>query len=504
MTRALRSPQWLSYSQQLTQAALATALLVGCALSEPAAPEPAVMSPSGASGIDGSPDAGAVGAMAGMGAPDPGIFPPDFPDASKGFVSGDFNDMEVDQFLTLSPLPDVPPDPTNAFADLPAAALLGQKLFFDPRASGPLKVASDLGAVGETGKVACVTCHWGKYMDDQRSSPLNVSLGTDFHARNALTTINSSFYRWTNWGGRFSAQWELSLAVAENGAIVNSSRLAVAHLVFDNYKSDYEAIFGAMDEAIGTNAARFPATGKPAAAGAPAGDWETMQAHDQALVNAIFVNYGKAIEAYLRRLVSRNAPFDQFVAGAEAVISPEAKSGLKLFVGRARCVSCHYGPQLSDNKFHNLGIAQQGAHVPASDTGRYKDISPLLASPFNSAGLFSDAPDTGRLSGLTDPPPEETLGQFRTPSLRGVALTAPYMHAGQLNTLDDVMNFYDHGGTVPAQGVKDPLLTRLYLSDQDKRDLVAFMETLTGDPVPAALLQDQFAPVTPMDHVGPW
>jgi cytochrome c peroxidase len=440
-----------------------------------------------------------MGGFAGVPAP-----PTDFTDAGADFGDLVFNDMEVEQFLTLSPLPDVPADPTNAVADLPAAAVLGQKLFFDPRASGPLKVASDLGAVGETGKVACVTCHWGPYMDDQRSVPSNVSLGADFHTRNALTTINSSFYRWTNWGGRFSAQWEITLPVTESGAIMNSSRLAVAHLLFDEYKDAYEEIFGAMEPEIGTDRMRFPPTGKPAAAGAAPGAWESMTTEDQALVNEIFVNYGKAIQAYLRKLVSRNAPFDQFVAGVDNAIDDEAKRGLKLFLGRGRCVSCHYGPQLSDNKFHTTGVPQQGEHVPSTDTGRNKDIIALLASPFNSAGAFSDDTTTGRLAGLTNPPPDETLGQFRTPSLRGVALTAPYMHSGQLATLEDVLSFYDHGGSEPAQGVKDPLLTRLFLSEQDKADLVAFLQTLTGDPVPAALLQDQFEPVTPMEHKGPW
>jgi len=396
-------------------------------------------------------------------------------------------DMERAMVQTLSPLPDVPADPTNAHADDPAAAELGQMLFYDKSYSGPLAVASDLGAVGESGKIACFSCHSGPYLDDQRSSPSNVSLGADFHTRNAPTTINSAFYPWTNWGGRFSAQWELPLAVAESGVIMNSSRLRVAHVIFDTYRTEYEAVFGAMEPAIGSDATRFPATGKP---GAASGNWEAMTDADRAIVNGIYVNFGKALEAYVRKLVSRNAAFDRFVAGDEHALDESAKRGMQIFLGKGRCFSCHNGPLLADGLFHNLGVPQSGDHVPASDDGRYKDIPPLLASPFNSAGAFSDDTTTGRLLGLTNPPPASARGQFRTPSLRGVALTAPYMHSGQLATLQDVVAFYDAGGGVPVSGSRDAQLVPLHLEAAERADLVAFLTTLTGDAVASDLLVD--------------
>jgi cytochrome c peroxidase len=97
--------------------------------------------------------------------------------------------------------------------------------------------------------------------------------------------------------------------------------------------------------------------------------------------------------------------------------------------------SCHSGPHLSDGLFHNLGLAQTGAHVPATDNGRFADITPLVASALNVDGMFSDDRQSGRLTGLTSTPPDETKGQFRTPSLRGVAETGPYMHAGPARAL---------------------------------------------------------------------
>lgn len=391
----------------------------------------------------------------------------------------------------LSPLPAVPADTTNKYADSPAAAALGQAWFFDPAFSGALKQASDLGAVGDVGKVSCASCHGGSVLADVRSSPANVSLGTDFHTRNPPALVNASFYKWTNWGGRFSAPWELPPAVVENPITMNGNRLAVAHRIFDHYKAAYEAVFGAIPADL-TDTARFPVAGKPKPVTTPPtddGPWEKMTAEDRTLVNRILVNFGKALEAHNRLLVSREAPFDAFVAGDVTAISSAAKRGARLFVGKARCVSCHDGPHLSDGDFHNIGVPQTGPHVPASDDGRFKDVPPLLSSPINSASAFSDDVNTGRLAGLTNPMPESTRSAFRTPSLRGVAESAPYMHAGQLATLEDVIEFYDDGGGTPARGSKDPRIVPLGLSDDERADLLAFLKTLTGKPVPAELVR---------------
>ncbi len=400
---------------------------------------------------------------------------------------------------TLSPLPAVPANSTNQYADNEAAATLGQKLFFDKRYSGPLTVADDmmnggLGAAGEAGKIACASCHLGRGLDDQRSRPNNVSLGADFLSRNALPIVNSSFYRWTNWGGRFAAPWELPIAVVENAKNMNGDRMRVLHLIFDKYKAEYEAVFGALEPAIGTDAVRFPASAKPKAAGAVDGPWEMMTDADRTIANRVFVNFAKALEAYQRRLVSRNAPFDKFVDGDVTMLATSEVRGFKLFVGKAGCVGCHTGPHLSDGAFHNIGVAQTGAHVPAADNGRFADVPPLLASGMNVDSVFSDDRASGRLTGLTATPADDTKAAFRTPSLRGVAETGPYMHAGQLATLDDVVAFYDRGGDTPSAGTKDVLIKRLSLTALERADLVAFLRTLSGDAVPMALVTDTSAP----------
>ena len=408
---------------------------------------------------------------------------------------------EIAATKLLSPLPAVPADTTNAFANDAAAAVLGQKLFFDKSYSGALAVGDNgtnggLGMVGDTGKVSCASCHsaGSSGLDDQRSTPNNVSLGTDFGTRNALNVVSSSFYAWTNWGGRFDSQWSLPLAVAENAKIMKSSRLQVAHMLYAKYRTEYNATFPVdldpdLDPAA-PNAARFPPTGKPKAAPTdPDGAWELMAPADRDIVNRIYANYGKAVAAYMRKLVSRDAPFDRFVAGDDSAISVSAIRGIKVFLSKG-CVTCHGGPTFSDASFHALAVPQTGPNVPATDLGRFQDVPGLINSPFNSNGGFSDDTTTGRLTGLAQV--DSQKGQFRTRSLRNVAGSGAFMHSGKFATLAEVITFYDQGGgDVGASGiVKDPLIVPLSLSAQDKLDLVAFLETLTGEPVPPMLLVD--------------
>jgi cytochrome c peroxidase len=439
-------------------------------------------SPDGATPTDASGTDSSVATEAGSDAADP----------NDGFTPAQIAAMH-----TLTPLPAVPADPTNAFADNAAAAALGQMLFFDESYSGALAVAGTvtnggLGAVGETGKVSCASCHLGTELDDRRSKPGNVSLGTDFGTRRALALVNASFYTWTNWGGRFDSQWSLSPAVAENAKIMNSTRLTVVHMVYAKYKTEYEAVFGALDTRLNpadANAAAFPATGKPKAVGAADGPWELMAAADRTIANTIFANFGKAIAAYLRKLVSREAAFDKYVAGDHSAMSPAQKNGLKVFLDsdKGACITCHNGPHFEDAQFHALGVPQTGPNVPAADLGRFTDVATLLASPFNTNGAFSANVNTGKLTALVQIDAQK--GQFRTKSLRGVAVAGPYMHSGQLATLDDVVAFYNVGGgdAADAGEVKDTKINPLGLSAQQSADLVDFMRTLTGADLPTAL-----------------
>lgn len=156
---------------------------------------------------------------------------------------------------------------------------------------------------------------------------------------------------------------------------------------------------------------------------------------------------GKAIASYERTVISGNSPFDRFQAGDETALSAEAQRGLALFEGKASCVVCHSGPNFTDEKYHNLGV-----------------------------GADKSEPDLGRFEVSQE---EADMGAFKTPTLRDIALSAPYFHDGSAETLEKVVEYYNQGG------VENPhlssLVVPLNLTDEEEADLVLFLRSLTGE-----------------------
>ena len=150
----------------------------------------------------------------------------------------------------------------------------------------------------------------------------------------------------------------------------------------------------------------------------------------------------RALATYVRTILSGDSPYDRYVAGDRAALTPAAREGLRLFRGKAGCVTCHLGPNLTDERFHNTGLA-------SLDEGRFAV--------------------TRRA---------EDRGAFKTPSLRDVARSAPFMHDGPLATLADVVEHYDRGGRRKEN--LDAEIRPLELTAEEKRALVAFLESLTG------------------------
>lgn len=157
-----------------------------------------------------------------------------------------------------------------------------------------------------------------------------------------------------------------------------------------------------------------------------------------------FNNIGRAIAAFERTLISDNSAFDQYLAGNKTAMSPSAERGLSLFTGKANCIACHDGPNFTDDSFHNIGLDD-------GDVGRYA-IDPVA----------------------------HLKGAFKTPGLRNIVFSAPYMHDGSLGTLQEVVEHYNKGGNTKQD--LSPLIKPLNLTQQEKADLIAFMAALT-DPV---------------------
>ncbi|HMG23746.1 MAG TPA: cytochrome c peroxidase, partial [Kofleriaceae bacterium] len=381
-------------------------------------------------------------------------------------------------------------------------ATFGQRLFFEKSYSHALTIADPaLGVVGDKGKLACASCHdVTNYYTDTRSHPNSTSLGVTWTTRNAPTLVNVAFYTWNSWGGKEDSLWYQGANGCESAVNFGGNRLEYAHILYRKYRADYNALFPvpldpALDPAAG-DAARFPAQGKPKAnAMAPDGPWEMMTGADRDILNTIMANIGKAIEAYERKLVSRNAPIDKYIMGDTTALSSAAKRGLRLFIGKAACVDCHSGPTFSDQKFHNTGVPQIGINLPRVDNGRFDDLARTLTNAFNGASKYSDDPAAGmaKLAGMqvTD----DLKGLFRTGMLRQIDATGPYMHTGGLNSLEDVVQFYNlGGGTADFAGTKSAAMAPLLLTDDEQADLVAFLKSLTGEQPPVGLGKDTAIP----------
>jgi len=414
-----------------------------------------------------------------------------------------FSADEWEFVLALEPLATPPADSLfNEFASDPAAANLGHKLFFEKEFSTAIRAPGPSGEVGEAGRVACTSCHEPEaYFADPRPTG-GMSHGTSYTTRNSPGLVNSAYYEWFNWSGRadsLAAQGGGTLETSTNGA---SSRLYVAHIIYAKYKDEYEAIFGPLDPALdpaAPDAARFPPSGRAKSSPeAPDGPWEMMAADDRQAVNLIMANIGKSFEAYERNLISGSSPFGRYILDpGSSELSPAARRGLALFIGKAACNDCHTGPVLSDNEFHNIGVPQAfDENTPLVDEGRFEDAERILSNSFNTAGRYSANPEAGAAKLASVNPEDEGLrGQFRTAALLNVAQTAPYFHNGSAGTLEEVVQHYNRGGGAPGTfaGTVDPKLRPLLLSDAEMSDLVAFLRSLTGDPVPEQWRRDPFA-----------
>lgn len=349
------------------------------------------------------------------------------------------------RMLQHSPLPPPPPDPTNRVADDPDAMRLGWALFYDARLS-------------KDGTTSCATCHDpAKAFADGRAIGRGMSDGT----RNTPSLYNVAHQRWLFWDGRADTSWSQALQPMESAHELGGTRSNVLLAVTRDelLRANYERVFGAL------------ATDKPEA------------------VDRAYANLGKSIAAFERKLVSNNSEFDRFARGlrendaeAQAQYPAAAKRGLELFVGRANCRLCHSGPLFSDGEFHDIGV-RGAVDATRPEPMRKAGLEALAKDPFRSSGPFSDAPDCDRareLGQLANTP--ELYGAVRTPSLRNVARTAPYMHSGQLATLDHVLRFYSTRAGARAAGHHgETILKPLNLTPEELADLAVFLATLTDE-----------------------
>jgi cytochrome c peroxidase len=227
--------------------------------------------------------------------------------------------------------------------------------------------------------------------------------------RNSGTIINAAYMRYQFWDGRAASLEEQALGPIHNPIEMGETleHVVVKLNAIPGYRQQFQEVFGTDVTTDGI---------------------------------------AKAIATFERTIVSAPSPYDRYVSGEKAAMSPAAIRGMDIFTGRGHCMACHSGPMFSDQSFHNIGV-----------------------------GMDRPNPDLGRYDVTHDP---KDWGAFKTPTLRNVAVTSPYLHTGSEQTLLDVVRFYDRGG-IPNKNL-DPLMMPLNLTAREQQDLVAFMEALTG------------------------
>lgn len=328
---------------------------------------------------------------------------------------------------TGAPLSALPPVP-GADALTPAKIELGKMLYFDPRLSGD-------------STTSCASCHapnlgWGD------GNALSIGYPGTVHWRNSQTIMNTAYLNKWFWTGS-AATLEAQAKSAMTGPLAQNMNPGLAE---ERLKQIPEYV------------RRF------------------KQAYDSA---PTFDNTLAAIAAFERTVVSKNVPFDRYMNGDKKALSATQLKGMELFSGKAGCIACHGGAMLTDEDFYNVGVPQNKAF--AKDYMRQIAMRERIkAKGIPESDYLSFDRDPGH---FLDTKKAEDKGKFRTPPLRELKYTAPYMHNGVFATLDQVIEFYDQGGADDPFGTKSPLLKPLKLSKDDKAALRAFLEALSGDPI---------------------
>lgn len=372
-----------------------------------------------------------------------------------------FSAEEADTIRAMALRRTAPGDPTNRHSGDPRAISLGKRLF-------------QFQGFSKSGKVSCASCHDpGKAWADG----LSVAVGEGKGTRNTLSLKNVGYLRWLMWDGRVATLWSQATKPIENPIEMGGSRVQALCAIWsdDQLARSYAALFGApRPSLVDETCSAYRTSG-------------AVPAASQDEVNRNFSNVGKALAAFLETVVTGKSDFDLFAesllpnqAQHRHEISASAKRGLKLFIGKANCVSCHSSSLLSDNEFHNIQLPL-GARKFQTDTGRFDGARQLAKDEFGPSSPFSDARDTDRSYYVKQlRVGEQLIGQFRTPSLRNVANTAPYMHDGSMATLREVLEFYSSMKNAQRNDHHYESIVRpLNLTPPEIGDLESFLLTLS-------------------------
>lgn len=370
-------------------------------------------------------------------------------------------ELETAKSLALMSLEPIPPSPSNAQADNPQAAALGAKIFFDAGFSG-------------NGAVACATCH---LPDRQLQDDLPLAKGVGTTDRRSMPLLGAAWSPFLFWDGRKDSLWSQALGPLESPVEHGATRTFHARHIAGQYKAEYEAIFGTFPDAKD-----WPAHAGPGGTKEEQTAWQVLPENTRKEIDQVFANIGKSLEAFQRTLPLLQTRFDIFIEALAKGQNPEPDqslntqeiAGFQLFTGKGECINCHNGPRLTDDHFHNTGVGEV-AGLP-KDRGRAAAIALLDSDPFNCLGAYSDAApgQCGELQFMSRDE-HEFERAFKPPSLRGAAARPPYMHSGQISSIEAVVEHYSLAPEAPSGHTE---LKPLNLTTEEKAALIAFLHTL--------------------------
>ncbi len=353
-----------------------------------------------------------------------------------------FTDVDIHflQKFSITKLGTPPVSASNRLANDKNTAQFGKKLFFDK-------------SLSRSKQFACSTCHIpSQYFTDGLKS----SKAAGITGRSTPTLLGSAYSPWLFWDGRKDSLWSQALGPIEDVNEINTTRVEYVRQLLNSYPQEYQKLFGDVSLQFLN---KLPAVGSPLGDDISQAQWTKMNDRLKQQVNRVFSNAGKAIMAYQRQLVLPLSRFDRFLvilsddissASSESqrlselaeIMSPAEVKGLRLFVGKANCASCHNGPLFTNYEFHNIGAPD--VSEKAVELGRYQGVKSLLADEFTCLSSWSDADpnECAEMLFLKTSGPE-LVGALKTPTLRNIGVTAPYMQFGQFENLGQVLAHYN-------------------------------------------------------------
>ena len=385
---------------------------------------------------------------------------------TKSIHSWQASEIKILESLSISSLPPLSKDMSNRVANSLDAARFGHQIFFDTRFS-----------INQ--KISCASCHKPELFF---TDGLELAQGALVGQRNTMTIVGTAYSPWLFWDGRKDSLWSQALSPLENTLEHMGSRVQFAHIIFQdkNYKAAYEKLFGAIPDL--SDSSRFPDFAGPVKNQEWNNAWQAIAPDDKQIISTIFVNIGKAIAAYERLIMPGVTRFDDYVNG---LVSGDKKkltalnrseiAGLRLFIGKAQCTNCHNGPLFTNNEFHNTGLLPAPNQLPS--IGRVQGVRDAHGDPFNCLGKFSDADEKGCADLKFSKFGDELIGTHKVPTLRNVAETGPYMHAGQIHSLKEVIEHYN---LAPQALIGHNEAKPLQLNMVEVQQLVEFLKSLSA------------------------